>query len=605
MKSTLSKNVVAVLTFLVLLAGASGCGLKSKLQGPPEVETELPALGMRSFENCEEFKVFLREKTKNDFHADSVGESTPSAGQADDSGSPQGAAPAEAPTSTTSNTVEEADLVRQSGNRLYVLNSFYSKDGGFVSRLFIYDVSNAQAPQRIGKVSLTFTAREMYVHENRLAVIGEEGEGQQATHLEVFDVTHAELPVSLKSYTLSGSYSDSRKVGGSIYLALQSWINAYEASQPDTDLDESVCATIYAPVDLDEGGYSVVIGWNLVGLNLNDLLDQPKTMTVLGSYQSTLTATPEHLYLANYYYGQDATGIFQFDLNAETADIVLNAQANAPGVFVNQFSLDESDGYFRIATTTNQNTAGAADNRNYITLYQSSNLALTGQIDSIVPGESITAARFMGTKAFLTTFVTIDPLVTVDLSNPAQPKVMGELKVPGFANYLRLWGEDRLVSIGVSQGWSGVLLSLFDVSDFSSPKLVQQMTLSGAYTSEAQFQHKAFSLFEDSSLLAIPVQTSSGSTMKVFSLDANLGFTLVAELSHDDLIDSTVYAPSLRRSLEIGDALYTVSDTGLKAHSETDWSLSFFGEIFPDFTPGSQFVCGCNGDVCFECAMPD
>ena len=140
-------------------------------------------------------------------------------------------------------------------------------------------------------------------------------------------------------------------------------------------------------------------------------------------------------------------------------------------------------------------------------------LDIIGNLKDLAPGEEIYAARFMGTRGYLVTFVTIDPLFTLDLSDPTDPKVAGELKVPGYSEYIHPYGENHLLTIGKDaldvegNAWyQGVQLSIFDISNFSEPRLLHTARIGDrGTTSEALGNHKAFTFWEEYGLLAIPI----------------------------------------------------------------------------------------------------
>lgn len=550
-----------------LLIFSAGC-LATSNEPPKPPQPSGNVVGLKTFESCEDLRGFLESKI----------EVEPLPLDAPVADSEEGTAE-RAP----SETVEEADIVKREGNRLYVVNA--------TSGLLAYDLSDAAHPTRVGQLELDLVPQEIYVEGSKAMVVG-------SSRVVVIDLSNPSSPVELLKRDLEGTYSTSRKVGSSVYLVLENWISQYNLD--DRLEQESPCDSVYVPEEIESGDYFSLTSWNLVGIDFDHLSEEPEKVTVIGSYDSEITATPDHLYLTNLFYEEDKTGVYLFGLDSDGASIVPLASASVPGRIVDQFSMDETDGFFRIATTTNRSTFGAADNRNYLTIFKVEEEGLTqaGQIDSITPGESITAARFLGDRAFVTTYVTKDPLVSIDLSDPASPKIMGELEVPGYASYLHPWG-DLLISIGSSwEFWGEVILSLFDVSDLANPRLVEQITLEGSYNSEAQTEHRAFSFFEDRAVLAIPLSLGSNSKIAVFSVSREEGFTSLGTISHDDLLESgNGYSPQMRRSLEIDDQLYTISEAGLKVSSFADLSDSF-GEMFPDFEPPVYYGCDCPGDVC-------
>ncbi len=587
---------------VVLLAGCQETSKKTT-----NIQPSTSVAGLRSFENCEELTQFLDTRIGSEPTPMSVEASGAAADGAEGS-------PAE-PVSTA--TVEEADIVKVEGNRLYVAN--------LQAGLLIYDVTNPHMPQRIGQVHLDLYPQEIYVHGTQVVVIGDPISAPVSpdqpvasiwlwptTRVDVFNLSDPSSPEKLQEYDLQGTYADSRKVGPSVYLALQGTLEG-GGIQDELYLKDP-CDTVYVPEDLDGGGYFSFLSWDLVGIDLNLLPEEPSQVTVVGSWDSVVYATPTHFYLTNYFYEGQETGIYLFDLDPSHAGVAARANAFVPGSIVNQFSMDEKDGVFRIASTVavlpvllgdpvlegDATTVASIEpspspppppppeTTNYLTTFRVSDGSLNqlGQIDSIVPGESITAVRFLGDRAFVTTFVYIDPLVAIDLSDPSAPEVKGELHVPGRTSHLLAWGEDRLIALGTSGGfWGNVILNLFDVSDLDHPTLVEQETIPSGYYSEALFEHLAFSFFEDRRVVAFPVESDLGSRIVLYSVDRDGGFTSLGSIDHNDLVNSGNYVPPMRRSLEIGEVLYTVSEAGLKANEYEDLINELFGEMFSGFKP--------------------
>lgn len=607
-------------SLLILLATlAAGCGSGSG--GPSGAKTTVA--GLTAFESCEALGEFLESKSG----ANEVPAGGGTGGAEADGGFGE---PTAAP-SDEAVTVEEADIVKSEGSRLYAMTAF--------GKIFAYDVSNPAAPQRIGEAALTLYPIEMHLLGNKVAVIGQPtasagSDGtissdspyyyEPATRVVVYDFTDAASPTVVRQYDFKGSYSDSRKVGGAVYLAVQRWISGGGDVPVEDQLeDHSPCDRVYVPEEIDGDFYSFLT-WDVIGINLNAPASEPNQVSVVGSWGSTITSTPEHFYLTNHFYENNETGIYLFDLDPATAGVSPRATARVPGSIVNQFSMDETNGVFRIVSTNRAAWIWPAEGGgggvavaaldavpppppttiNYLTTFRASDGSLTqlGQIDTIVPDESITAARFLGNRAFVTTFVVTDPLVAIDLTDPANPQIKGELHLPGRTDYLQAWGEDRLIAIGSADGWSGVVLNLFNVADLANPQLVEQETIPNSYYSEAQYEHLAFSFFEDQSVLAVPVGTDTGSELDVYAVNRETGFTRLGAVNHDDLGDFGGYSPAMRRSLEIGGLLYSVSEAGLKVNGFSALTTDLFEEMFPGFTP-PFYACDCSGDIC-ACPEP-
>ena len=274
-----------------------------------------------------------------------------------------------------------------------------------------------------------------------------------------------------------------------------------------------------------------------------------------------------------------------------------------PGVVLNQFSMDEDKGYFRIATTKNRSWSSFDElgtRESYSNLYVlDEKMKIVGKVEKLAKGEKIYSVRFMQNRAYLVTFKQVDPLFVIDLTSPTAPKVLGELKIPGYSSYLHPYDETTLIGLGKDSGsWSANLkLSLFDVSSVGDPKEIDTYILEGKRSdSIALNDHKAFLFSKDKNLLVIPASYEINKEMEVlndtekdsekekikgwvspkyfrgavvFHIDKQ-GFELQGKIDHSDGSNENDYrgkygsASSVKRSLYIKDILYTLSGKYLK-----------------------------------------
>ena len=267
-------------------------------------------------------------------------------------------------------------------------------------------------------------------------------------------------------------------------------------------------------------------------------------------------------------------------------DIAYSGTGEVSGYVLNQFSMDERNGYFRIATT-NGNIFGAIESSSNSLYVLDEDLEIVGSVEDIAPGERIYSARFAGDKAYMVTFRQVDPLYVIDLSNPKNPKILGYLKVTGFSNYLQPIGDDLLLGIGREanlEGRSqGLKISLFDVSDFANPVELDKYVVESDWSySEAEYEHKAVFFDDSRDLLVIPVTYSQqlGQAWEywqgafVFSV-TDKDVSLKGKIAHDvkdEKIDE-YYGQSqgyVQRSLLMDDSLYTISNLMIKANNVGD-----------------------------------
>lgn len=245
------------------------------------------------------------------------------------------------------------------------------------------------------------------------------------------------------------------------------------------------------------------------------------------------------------------TGITKVSL--DTLDVV--AQGAVPGQLLNQFSLDEFEDHLRVATTSGSSWflgSGTATNDIYVL---NGDLKQTGALIDLGLDETIHSARFVGDRGYLVTFKQTDPFFVLDLSNPNQPQLAGELKLPGFSSYLDPLTDSLVLGIGQENG--SVKLSLFDVSSASQPRELQTVLLN-EYWSEAQSNHHAFLHDAKHQAFFLPGGSTNGGF--IFSY-ANNELTQLAKAG----------TGQAKRAVYINDVLYVISDTSIVTLDETTW----------------------------------
>lgn len=267
------------------------------------------------------------------------------------------------------------------------------------------------------------------------------------------------------------------------------------------------------------------------------------------------------------------------------------AKGTVPGRLLNQFSMDENGDRFRVATTSEIYTQYEGTVRSNAVYVLNENLEIVGELEEIAPDESIFSARFMGDRLYLVTFQQIDPFFVIDLSSDT-PKVLGELKIPGFSNYLHPYDEEHVIGVGrdtkeIDNGrvqQLGIKIALFNVADVDNPKVADDIIIGDSSTqSEALYNHKAFFFDKSRGVLSIPVsgdikslkessdkmfapEYNRWSGFYVFDLDKSDGFELKGTVTHSD-DSSRYYGMNYARTFYIDDVLYTASNDYLKMNS--------------------------------------
>jgi uncharacterized secreted protein with C-terminal beta-propeller domain len=294
------------------------------------------------------------------------------------------------------------------------------------------------------------------------------------------------------------------------------------------------------------------------------------------------------------YAGTKKTPIHRFAIGG--GEIEYAACGEVRGTVLNRYSMDEHEGYFRIATT-----AGAlwgvgenlASNNVYVLDLE---LQVVGALEGLAPGERIYSARFMGDRCYLVTFKKVDPLFVIDLKEPSAPRVLGELKIPGYSDYLHPYDETHLIGIGketieAEEGdfawYQGVKVSLFDVSVPEKPKELWKYVIGdrGTY-SPALRDPKALLFDRNKNLLVLPIKLAEIDQTEypegvppyahgeyvwegvyVFHVSMSQGLILRGRVAHSETLEPE---HAIKRSFYIGEVLYTVSSAMLKMNSLAD-----------------------------------
>lgn len=292
-------------------------------------------------------------------------------------------------------------------------------------------------------------------------------------------------------------------------------------------------------------------------------------------------------YDAKFIKSSTRTVIHKISIDEENLDYL--GMGQVPGYLLNQFSMDESGDRFRIATTSNYNGRFTSFVHNNVYVLDE-NLKQVGELENIAPDETIHSARFMGDKLYLVTFERIDPFFVIDLSQDT-PKILGELKIPGFSNYLHPYDEDHVIGIGrettdPDKGrvqTLGLKLALFDVSDFANPRTVDTVTIGTQSTdSEILYDHKALLFDKEKNILSMPVRDyeriiieddKTGDITKhsqnwlgfyIYGIDPDKGFDLKGEVEHFSGNGYDYGFNGKNRSFYIDDVVYTVSSEYIK-----------------------------------------
>lgn len=659
-----------------LILAAMGANCIPPLTDPPADDDGVRELGLRKFESADELRAFLSSQATarysssvntgpwffNFFPGSPV--MGASEGMADD------AAGGDRGFSTTNIQeagVDESDLVKNNGEYIYRL-------GG--AKVHVLKATPVENMAEVAAIAVDPGASSLYLRGNTLVVLsqvysnyyggwgwtepgmgldrvvatsdsivsqsadmvgGPWADGSQST-VSIFDVTDPANPVSLKTLRFEGDVVSSRMVGGKLHLVMQTYprlpdtptvpaIQAMSVEEwmPDVEIVSADGSSTTGDVVSWEGtlrpfegnGYGMTI---VATLDI-DNPDAELATTAVTANVGTLYASTEALYLTDTQYTWDTTSARQDTMIHKLAftetgtDYI--ASGLVPGRPLNQYSLGEYNGHLRIATTNEMFVMTGEDLSSgvYVLGVNGSSLDTLGKVENIAPGEKIYAARFIGDRGFLVTFRRIDPLFTMDLSDPANPAIVGELKVPGYSDHIQLLDENHLLTIGRETeesgqfAWvQGVLLTIFDITDMANPQVLKigdteaRVEIGGRGTySEANADPKAFNYFAEKDVLAFPINLYEGDTtgaaygnhaftgLYVYRVTVENGFEFLGRIASAEGATgngcfSGYYGTT--RGVFIGDYVYSVTERGAKvsplaAVSTPVGEVTFVGALAP------------------------
>lgn len=332
---------------------------------------------------------------------------------------------------------------------------------------------------------------------------------------------------------------------------------------------------------------------------LDDAAGPSDTETIRTHGATTVYADGDNLYLfenlptGNWFtdvYTPPSTSVTKFSFGADGA-IHQDAKGTFSGTLLNQFAVDEHEGYLRVVTTNNFSQAGQGLS---VLQQQGDKLVVVGSVSGLAPNETLHSVRFNGDTAYLVTFRNVDPLFVVDLSDPEAPVVTGELKIPGYSEYLQPIGENHLLGIGRGANeQNGVFeelqISIFDVTDGGDPLLAHRYSVEGGRNTTTiatgnrwtagDGDHHAVAFYEDAGILTLPIQNEGdwnriwlGDVQPVSGLGSNVGGLLVLSVDVASGIEKLTliqHSTPILRSIRIGDTLIAISATQVSSHQLT------------------------------------
>ena len=424
-------------------------------------------------------------------------------------------------TNTQEKGVDEGDIIKTDGCYLYIAN-------GENTSVSIVDVTKDKMKET-AQVELKETelVNEIYINGDKLVIVGNlltENKKEEYrynhyalsdglvyisndTFVKVYDISDKNAPKLVTEYSQQGTYDNSRMIGTKLYTISEYYVNTYSDDYRDKCIPEVTVNDVCEPIPA--GCISIVEESPSTTYAVITTLDlskdaEPESEAILGECNH-LYASSEGLFLCETTGDgtQDTTKIYKFDYTETGVEYKCTGKVN--GYINNQFSMSYDGEYFRIATTGNNaktdgNTVSfSVDDRTNNLYILNNDMEIVGKVENLAKGELIESVRFVGNMAYVVTFRQTDPLFVIDLSDPENPTVKGELKIPGFSEYLHPITENLIVGVGQDGTETGTngdcKVSLFDVTDPYAPKETLSLPVTdgkGYAYSEIAYNHKLY-----------------------------------------------------------------------------------------------------------------
>jgi inhibitor of cysteine peptidase len=491
--------------------------------------------------------------------------------------------------------VDEADVVKTDGEYIYVISG---------QKVIIVKAYPAEEATVLSRITVNGTLKQLFINAYRLVVFYENGSyNETKTCINIYDISDRANPSLRSEITVDGQYFSSRMIGDYVYVIIRktaSLVNGEVVLPKIYSEDECriIPATDIYYSNIADCGY---VFTTIVSVNVMEDKQEPNDETILSGWTTCIYVSLENIYLAIGDY--DKTVLHR--IHIENGEISIVADGEVTGYVLNQFSMDEHEGYFRIATTS-QMTSSPEEPLPILRLQNNvyilnMDLDIVGKLEGIAPGEKIHSARFMEDTFYLVTFRKVDPLFVMNLSDPYNPKILGELEITGYSDYLHVYDENHVIgvgkeTVGAEEGdfswYQGVKISLFDVTDVTAPIELAKYEIGDRGTdSPVLNDHKAFLFDKEKNLLVLPVAVAKvnesqypngvppytygdivwqGAYVFTISLELEEKIILRGTITHienDDVHNTSCY---ITRTLYIGDVLYTISESKIKMNSLLD-----------------------------------
>lgn len=398
-----------------------------------------------------------------------------------------------AKTYTQVDGVDESDIIKNDGKYIYFCNyksEIMIYDGEtLVSKIDDYsmDVWDNEYDTADGSFKMI---SDFYVKDDRLILCGisdeknNRGFFNEVTNIYIYDITDIKNPKFVEKFSQSGSYMHSRMIGDNIYIISNKYIdqckNVEDCYIASYDGDKKAVlppSSIYCTENTAQSNYVMISAVNTLNA---ERTAEPKAFFGCGT---DIYCNLDNLYLT--IFNDQKTEIIKAELKSDA--IRFTATGTVDGYVHNQFSMDESNGCFRIATSS--------DNGNNLYILDEK-LNTIGEVTGFAKDETIQAVKYIGDMAYVITYELTDPLFVIDLSVPTKPVIKGSVEITGFSSQLVPVDENTILGIGYGENDFSIKLALFDISNASAPTVLDSCTIMNT-TSQAQYNHKAIVFNEE------------------------------------------------------------------------------------------------------------
>ncbi len=466
-------------------------------------------------------------------------------------------------TNTREQNVDEEDIIKTDGDYIYRMSYsdelyVFKADGKKTEKINHLDLVDL-FPEFTEQKRADFWPQGMYLYNDKLILVADTYEKFKTdecdckkcnknydvfTTIAIFDVSNPENIKLEKTLKQQGQHDSSRIIGNVLYVSSIMSIDYYDNIKKrekfryipsfieDSDIEYQKDKNILLSDDLDDTSYNVFVSY--------DLYEQKRIddKSIFGS-ASIGYVSQNNIYFTEEIYGNhDKTQITKFSLNK--GKIENKKECLILGTLNDTFSLDENGKYLRLVATQNR----YSDNSYNSLIILDENLKEVSSIEKLAKGERIYSARFMGDYAYFVTFKETDPLFCADLSDPKNPKILSELKIPGFSDYLHPFGENKLFGFGqnaTKKGrTNGVKLSMFDITDKENITEEDNEILKKAYSS-ANYNYKAIVISQERNLICFAAGRKKSSKYYIYAYDEANGFYEKFCLNVSDYIKTNDY----------------------------------------------------------------